>query len=427
MSMRMSMGMGLEQRVEMSMTHVIKMRLNMVATLRDELQSLLNDGEFSPNNRYDEIVQRVVSHTKQDYREWMTGLLMNASVKKQMLDSPLAMARPTEEKLQKKIVDVLYSEAEMAGGFCLEEGGQEVERPTTRDLLVQAFLKPDWLQKEIDDILTIIKSGSGPGAFQELKEMENAQKVQTAFAPYAQQLLQSLMLAFTTKEGNDDLILMNFFRDLVILEKLLFLESDRIQKRFASRFSKVNSKTKPDECELPMLNVIGEYTLVSVGIVAPEVFNLRHASLDAEAVELAQLDADAEGVNLKGMMKKHGLKDSGHLFWHRYAIQGMRPTVKTDNAVNEFITDTLRRERTKLLESVEYPVLFERVKEINAEPFDEDKNDTEAAAKIAKNGALRQVLVDHLRKPEFRKVILQLASTDWFSRLGRFMHPEKQK
>jgi hypothetical protein len=423
--MNMSMRMEMAPRQEMNIAARIEMRLSMVASLRDELKSLLHDGEFSPENQYDVAVERVLEQSQEIYRETLRTLLRNPVVKKQMLASPLSMARPTEMRLTEKVAHVIFASAEQYGGFQIqEEDGTERECPTTRRRLVEAFTEADKLENERVAMVGLMQAAGtagGVGLLQEHTEMQNAQTLRQAFAPYANQLLQALKMAYIAKEGEGDYILMNFFRDLVVLERLLFLESDRIQKRFSSRFSSVTARTKKEECETAMLNVIGEYTLVSVGIVAPEVFNLKHASLDAEAVEAAHKDLKAEGgIDLKKTLQHYKLKTGGQLFWHRYAVEGMHAGANTDAAVSAFITETLRQNRDALLSAVDYATLFARVQEINADP--EGESDEEQG--LAQLELLRQALVSHLRRPEFRNVILNLTKKDWFRHLAHFMKPK---
>lgn len=451
MGMSMGMSMSMSQRAELSMAQRLEARMELLHIMTADVQSLLDDSGFAPDETYDamvdELVQRLAvmrlrqpnlegeDDTAKQQRVSQEISIISHVLKKDLslnlkeygLKSPLNMADmqadaegvPTMrlDRMREIVARRMYEHYQMGSGFSFPEDVTRTYR-TIAPNLVDAINSPDKLRKNIEELMNLMRNaGAGVGATQEVSERQDALAIAEKIRPDLDYFVQVIGMALSVPSAEGEPMLRNFYRDLAILRRLLFVESSRLQKKFATDFKSVNARTKPADKELALLNLIGQYTLVSIGAVVPDVFIRQKASVDEVAVSYVREPAWDEGGDLDQTLKKYKLNNTGEFFWHRYGSKEVKPSRQTDNALREFITETVRGQRERLLAAIDYPTLFADVQKANAEAknYDDEIDDG------MPDDGLRGIFVAGMRREEFRQVMLELIRTDWYGRLRQFM------
>jgi hypothetical protein len=187
------------------------------------------------------------------------------------------------------------------------------------------------------------------------------------------------------------------------------------------------------ECENAFLNVVGEYVLVSMGVIRPEIMALRKGHVDGVAVGIVRDSLQAKGRDLSSLLQKYKLKEAGPLFWYRYTPAYERPGREVDGLLRDFITVGVRTEKTRVLAATDYPTLFAEAKEIaHAEgesfPVEDDQEDDAGGneEEEARRYQLRSLLDRHLRTAQCEAEIRELIKSTWFPALNGFLRQKHE-
>lgn len=446
----MSMGQNLSQRAEISLAQRLQLRLGMIHELGDDMEGLLDQSGFAPEATYDVMVNQLVERVAvrklipplaegETTEQRQQSVIEDASLlshilkddntvnlREYALGAPLTMAdlqpdvngQPTMRinRMTEIVVRRLFAHLGGPAGVQLPDD-TEIYR-TLAPHLVTAFTEPTLLQRQIDEASKIASSSdAGVGAMQEVNERQYAIRLAAKLKDDVEWLRARLELAYSIPDEQRQPLFRNFFRDLALLKRLMFLESSRLQRRFVADFGRVSGRTRPKEKELAMVNLIGDYTLVSVGAIVPEVFIRRSNVVDEVAASYAREEVCDAGGDLTQLLQKYKLQDSGRYFWHAYGAKEVGTNRATDQALREFVTETVRAQRECLLAAIDYPTLFKNVQDANLARKDYDEEQTEGM----EDDELRAIFVRALRRDEFRAEILKLVRQDWYGQLRQFM------
>jgi len=305
---------------------------------------------------------------------------------------------------------------------------------TTHAKFREAFYNPAKMAQAVQEqkLLAQDRMGSGVGAVQDISEMQIALRAQKLFGKHWLALESLMRFAFTLREPSREGLLCGFLREHVVLSKLDYVLSLRIQKRFASRFDDAGKNAQARHFQDAMINSIGEFVLVSLGIITPEIFHLQSFEFDEVAEAFAQqsfddcdedndeLPENVRGFEFSRWMKRYYLKSEGRIFWNRWAMAGRKPTRYTDQLVRDFIRQTVAKHADQLLETINFPEVFKRCKEINAEATESDDDDEDATEAL-----LGEVLADALDADSFREVLQAHMRGDWYQKLQMFWREQE--
>lgn len=280
-------------------------------------------------------------------------------------------------RLEQFAADHIYTISTQDGKFvhATDTEGKPLLNPpkTTGILFRRALLKPEEIEREI----TVFKEMMGSSASKRVNtmaehlEMVAAEKVAHQIRPIFESFCAVLELIFA-KKTTDEITVAQFLRDAAILDQLDLVMSERLIKRFVKRFNRVGRKAQAENFEEAMLNTIAEYTLISMGVISPDIFTLRRGEVDTEALAAAEVKLSEVGIDLGSVLQHYNLNRSGNIFWYRYATTKMTPGRASEQLVRGFITDTVRKDRAVILQALEYPELFEQFKLAKVEREPED-------------------------------------------------------
>jgi hypothetical protein len=112
------------------------------------------------------------------------------------------------------------------------------------------------------------------------------------------------------------------------------------------------------------MNTIGEFILISFGVISPNVFTLRQGNIEPDMEEHMRSIMEESGLNFDKVMKDYNLTKRGGFFYQRWATLNERPSAVSDDNVREFLTKTVRKDSDKLLEASGFEGIVEEIKEI---------------------------------------------------------------
>ncbi|MFZ2882166.1 MAG: hypothetical protein WA019_03770 [Candidatus Moraniibacteriota bacterium] len=419
----------MEQQLRMNQSLEIKIKMELAQALALNLE----DAQAGIFGSPEEILQGVLSAnlelvSNESLREGLKAFILDPMFCQQMVKNKMIMAAPTENSVKMMIVDYLHDvfRGEFNVGEENEKGKMVIKDVLKFDkrFFIDANLDPQKQQEEIIKLEEIARSlgskGQDPdGVIRQIKQIRSALKASTASKDQRELLEKGVMFLLSLRNGEGELELRDFFRELMIFGKLNVVISERMQKRFAASFSNINKDSNPEQFETAFINTIGEYSLISMGIITPEIFGLQKAELKDKLYENLKDGFFDKKKDLDEILKKFQLKTEGTIFWNRWKTIGIKPRAITDELVRSFITKTVRNDKDKLLEIYDYQDFFEEAKRIVLESK-RSKN-----AKMSYKFELRKLLVEKLSDANSFNQLVVLAKKQWYQKLDMFYSQQK--
>jgi len=202
----------------------------------------------------------------------------------------------------------------------------------------------------------------------------------------------------------------SFLEDYNLIQGYRFFVSDRMERRFAHRFSQITKRSKAVDFESAFLNSIGEYLLVGIGVIDSEIFQL--GKLD---VDLLVGRAGAIGSEIKKKMGRVNLSSTGVIFFNRWKTLNRKPSILTDKLVRDFLTKRLREDREELLAIFGYEDFFENLK-VNLFDYNGKRLSQEEIILLVSQG-FNNLLDNTDHKP----TLVRLARTSWLPDLDKLV------
>ena len=200
--------------------------------------------------------------------------------------------------------------------------------------------------KKHQELLELVRSKKvepTEGLMQEIREAQTLQRLvqDTAeFRKAAASVIEFLVTTPTPASSPIQRALMEGF----LLDHCDFLASERLLKRFAAMLEKSSPDTRNiDRLRVPFVNILGEYALMGLGIISPDLFRVVRASVDEKNPTIE------EAGTVRTLLDRFGLRSEA-FFYSRYAIQGVRPSAATDDFIRDFITSIPRKDAALVAE-----------------------------------------------------------------------------
>ncbi len=339
----------------------------------------------SPGNP-EEILARILANivasiTNARIQEAVSGLTSDPSFVKGLLLHKEELAVLREGRIEQFAADHLYTNSTRDGKFVHAVGsdGKPVLDPpqTTGILFRRALLEPENFGQEVELLAERLRQiASRVHSVAELKEMTAAKNIAAQVRPLFENFCAILELVFA-KKTEDMMTVAQFLRDAVILEKLDLIMSERLLKRFLKRFRRVGPRAVARDFEESMLNTVAEYTLISMGVISPDIFALQRSDTDSEAYDGACTELSKVGIDLSQVLAHYQIQPAGRIFWHRYSTTKVKPSDRSEQIVRDFIIRTVRQDRQAVLAAVNHTELFAGFKAAKAkygvdEEFDDE-------------------------------------------------------
>jgi len=395
----------MEQSQKQKLEHRIELRLEILQNILLQIRHILKSTEADPAKYWVGLITFLskklqANNLQQGFMELLTNPHLVAQLTVQSSDSLEMLLSPTKKTLMDIAIVAIHR---MTGGEFQSPSGEVIK--TNISKLNQAFTQPATLQEEIIKLENLRSAESTAGLELEIQESQTALLIAEALSPMVENMVALLTLSYSLRDENNQSYVKNFFRDLLITEKLQFLVADRIMARFAGRFIRA-SRTQLKTHTLGIVNTVFEYMMVCIGIVDPKLFSLQSAKNDP-------VDAEILGITEEELTKiyhKYNLHRDEVFFWNRWAVVGKKPTAITDNKIRELMQVFQKEDGDHVLQAVKLDNLFENIQSLL-----EDKSDGELTPEETQD-QLRHLIGNVLTSSEVSDLIIQLLREKWYQR-----------
>lgn len=406
----MSLGLRLEQRHEMA--------LQMAGDINDHFEF---DSADAPKKSYDHVVKSLaILEVNEEIRNAIEATMLHWAIKNHVLQSPTVFANEQRANLLDVIGGAYF---EMAGGSFSLQGNMDAR--TTMGLFKKAIKSPDEMAVAIEKTRTLLQEDergetTSAGTMQNLEETTNALSAAEALRPSIEST-RSIMVALLNFPINGQKPLRDFFRDMIVFKNITPIISERIQSRYATRALQISRKDESKNMVHATMNMVGEYALASMGVIAPDLFIRRSGEMDEKSYEDARSILAKEGMNLDEQLKKYKLQDSGTFYFHRYATLDHKPSYITDELVRSFITETVRKNTEAVLIALEYQNdFFPKMKQAVT-----TNNDKSIEGRKNAHDEVRELMIVALGSQKFKEFLRDMIAGAWYEKLSVFMPEQK--
>lgn len=426
----MKLGMSLEQSQSMRQTQRPELKQELVQKMGYHIENVRDAGPDSPDSLLQGVIDGILGAIDDDnLREGLRTLFSDETFREKILNYAALLAAPTPERVRDVVLNYFYNIHR--GEFAFEDAEEEKheEGRAPRVVSVQsyarfreAFISPNVPREKIEESIKLWlpeqkASGGDPIGAKRVMDESAAALIAADFSrPHVDILIQALDTVLKKRESGAP-GLTDFLRDVAIMGKLDFVVSERIQRRFADRFSKAGWRTSPESMQNAFLNAVGEYALVSMGVVYPNLFQLNRGVRDTDAYENAKDSFADAGLDLDEVLRQSNLQGQGTFFMHRWKTIERKPSHITDDLIREFITQTVRADSERILEAADYKTLFEKARSICAEGRSGDKDKEDVMNDLCTE------LADTIASEPFEEAIIDLIRNKWYAKLDIFYAP----
>lgn len=410
----------LEQRQEqrLSTAQRQEMRQEMAAQMGGDLQGhFKEDSPDRPERSYDTVIVKLAALAiDEQTRKAIEDLMLDKHIKASMLDNPVVYASGNLRKIPEVIGKGIF--AKFGGNFPIHDTDSAT---TTRAWFLDAIQNPVAVQDKIDSQERALSGDigreiAGEGAARALNEMKNAITVVDQLRAHIE-TFRVIMEMLMQHSIDGEMILQQFFRDRLAFERFAPVVSERLQHRFTTRALQLTKNEGPKSLHYTTLNTVGEYTLLSLGVIAPALFVRMAGEVDEEAYQTAREVLQGEGVDLDEQMRRWKLHQEGTFFYHRYAIKSEKPTKITDELIRQFITETVRKDMQNVLDALEYDrSFFPRIKTSVHE-----EHDRSVAGRKNAHDDVREAMITAFGSQKFKDYLRKMIAGPWYEKLNIFM------
>lgn len=427
--MKMGMSMGVELKPVMLPEARIEIKQSLDLKMS---QDILDMGDQIYGKREDNLKSVIGNAIEkipdEQIRKGMALMFSEENLIKEMVNNRSNLVLPTNKSVLRTVGDYAYNtnEEDLKSASGENSDSKEetniVEKESKRPFLAKAdfydaLLRTEWVREENARLLDVYNSRKDDPAYknipQKILENEKALNFVESNKGQIETMKNALTYLLTLKNESGLPVVHDFIKEMVVLDKLNPVLSERIQKRFSARFSNIKEKTKIDDYKILFLNIVGEYTLAAMGIISPDLFDLKKGYLDREDYEDLSKEMGNIGIDLKKMFSYYSLNGPGTIFVNRWKTIDIKPDRITDEKIRDFITKTVQADKDEILIGLKFEDFFEEIRNavLSAQTTEERQNMLVD---------LRRILQDKLSKKETKNLLLNLIKEKWYSKLDIF-------
>jgi hypothetical protein len=293
----------------------------------------------------------------------------------------------------------------------------------TRGRVIAALVGPEEVRKSVEENTKLARElkedGQNiEGLIRDISEANASLEVAEAILPYQRVIGSLLQVGLQIKDEEGKPNLQRFLREVDVMQGLEWELSERIVKRFIARFKSLGQSSSSSLYTDAMMNTIGEFAMVSLGVLDPELFQKQRGEVKALDVLFADQnvdDATHGSDDVTSSMKQFGLQSSGPIYWCRWAMQGVKLSANSDRAVRGLLRDVIGQDKAEVLEAMSFGDFFEELREIKREYPKE-----EVAPLFGER--LGEVLTNN----DFLDFLVSRAVESWYPSLRHFLEASRR-
>lgn len=418
----------LELQSQQKMELRTELHEELIQQMQTQLEVLLDAGYDNPNDLFDKNIETVIDAIPDaQLKEVAQAQFKDLRLRLALLDYSADFCRFSTKTVVNFTNNFIFDiNNGVFPGINKDEKGNEVVdwlRPLKpkRDTYQRALVKPEAVEQEIQELNNLVRQQGTvkPGTMAYINELTEALRIKELYGPVINNATYVLGRVLTQRDQKNRPVLLDFLQELTVLKKLNFIFSERIQKRFVKKFFRINKNSKQEGFKHDFLNTIGEYVMVGMGVVEPDLFSRQQADLNDEYYLQAKDSLGKLGVDLDKLLDYYDLQGSGTIFWNRWAVKGQKLGFITDELVRDFITQTVRADGEEILTAVDFDNFFAHAKLLITEGQKKSKEERESLS-----NEIAELLVKTLDKTEVNKTLIELIKNKWYNKLDIFYKKE---
>lgn len=410
----------IKQKIDQKLT--LQEKLELLLSVKTHIEDIRNETSKPPEDILKEIAEKLKNAVGEEYKDLIDLILSSDEVYAFLLQAEDNIIQ-LEKYLQKIVVNYLYITQKNTAGKMVVENEDGATEALEVDLhqFDKALRNRDETIREIENLDKILKKleGNVDGTLQERRRLQNALNVTDSLRDNVADVKLLLQYVLTTEYQEGESI-MSFLNDHYILQKLDFIISERLLNRFSSAFMarSINS-AKPESFKNAFSNAVGEFSLMSMGIIDPDIFVLQKADIPNNVQEKLRVELKNEGVDFDAMVKKYNLAQGRQIFWHRFNTLDKKPTRLTDDLIRNFITKTVRADINEIYEAVDFESFFNDMKSSFS---DEEVGNlgTQEERKREKKDFFMRRCSELFASDHMQKKIIELITSKWSKEMAIF-------
>ncbi|MCX6717218.1 MAG: hypothetical protein NTU76_00895 [Candidatus Taylorbacteria bacterium] len=417
MNLELSQGLGMYQEQTQSLS--IEQRLLLDQKLVQLMDSL--EDSFPPNGKKEEILKKLLEQavnniSNESLRKSLAILIADDSFTEQVLNNLDVLAFGEKQTMTDFILEYVYNmhfgKFEISSG---DSGNTEIITDVDFHFFSVAYNNPEIAEKNMkDDERSLAVTDDKSGLIREISMYIHAKKVVELMRTEIATIIDLVKLILNVKINDKNETVSNFIKESALLGKFKLFESERLVKRFINKCEGVAVSRLSEEYKESFLNSIGEFVLISFGVISPSVFTLKQGNIDSEMGEQMRSIMEESGLDFDKIMKDYNLTKRGGFFYQRWATLNERPSAVSDDNVREFLTKTVRKDSDVLLEASGFEEIIEKIKGIKKDTKDRDEREEQFA----------QIFDELFSDTNFMNTLLECAK-GWFNELATF-YPKKK-
>jgi hypothetical protein len=421
MKLHFQLAARVEQKLETTLTMKQVMAQSLVDSIRDTIDKLRSGSLGNTSALLTMVMETTLLQAQEQVRDPVVRAALDVYFRdptniSYMASHVDALAQATIAGFglfaRQALIESLPNEGD--GIFTLKPGDREMG--STFVSLDRALKEPEKIRAALDNETALargeLRDSAGSAYIAQIGEGRRALEMAEELAPYLEVGQRLLEIAFCVTGVDSEPLLPRFFREAAVMKDLDWELSERIARRFVTRFASARSNTPAYEFKDAMVNTIGEFSLVSLGILAPSLFRRARGHVDELEVLFAdQLVDDAtDGVKaVAASLRKYKLAERGPIYWCRWALpDGVKLTPVTDDLVRDFIRVTVAADTDEVLTAFKFDDFFGKIKELRSQTTGD---------KGARAAHYAEALGRALGEQEFRDFLIAKCSSQWFPRL----------
>lgn len=425
MNLGMNLNQSLGQKQSLTLDQRISMRLEHAQQMNDDWSDIEGELGLDLRSILSGLMKRIADKAPEGLKPTLVNLSKDEDFVKTIMNSGSKLATPERDTvLLENMLKYVYAKSNGEFRF---DGESAMPEKITFASLSNAYMQEEKAQAEIQTIEGYIKQAKedraaglttspainifdNPGFLDHFRESRVAMSVARGLKVFVGNLTGVAKLFVS---GKDPVIgkslVTELFKDYDNYKKFKFMASDRLCRRFSSRALQFGENAKSEELRIPLMNTVGEYSLIAMGVISPEIFQLRDYEITKEEIDGVRAVFAEEGLDLDTVMKHWSLKGEGTLFWNRWGVVGRKPGAGADNDVREYITKVIREDMAKLFSPEELEDFLNEIKAIIAKSPKGGEGRAEARMEIESE------LVSFLSDEDFQVALLERITSRWNS------------
>ena len=411
----MSQRLELSQRQEM----IPMQRLSLDQRLTQQMEVLENafPSEGKKEEMFKNLINSALENIKnENLRKGLANLIAGDAFSNLVFKYIDNIFSNSSEGINDLAIEYIYNMHR--GSFEIKGAGEinYVINDVTLGVFRDAYQKPDAFIDEIEKEEEILEKMTQKDNLRaQIKTYRNTLTVVESIREELSLVTDLFKLLFNQKFNDQNENILDFINETSLLSKFRLFESERLTKRFVNNCDDVGLSHSPERHEDFLLNTVGEFVLISLGIISPNVFILKQGNIDEEMEASLRQFTEEANLDFDKIMKRYSLTKRGGFFYQRWATLNEKPSFVNDEKVRAFITKTVRKNREELLKSANFVELIEDIKQI--------KRDTDD--KVERKERFYTLFDDLFKDEDFIKVLLDHIK-EWYAEL-RVFYPNTKK